>query len=38
MTITLIEVACGAALMIGLIIWASEGKPMSEAPHHDEMV
>ncbi len=37
MTVTLIGVACGAALFIALIVWASEGKPMSEAPHQDEM-
>jgi hypothetical protein len=37
MTPTLIGVACGLALFIGLIVWAFEGKPMSEASHHDEM-
>jgi len=37
MTLTLIGVACGAALVVALIAWASEGKPLSEAVHHEEM-
>ena len=36
MTGTLIGVACGAGLMIALIAWASQFKPLSEAPHSDE--
>jgi hypothetical protein len=36
MTATLIGVACFAGLMVGLIAWASQGKPLSEAPHHEE--
>ena len=36
MTVTLIEVACGVILFLTLIIWASQGKTLSENPHHDE--
>jgi ABC-type lipoprotein release transport system permease subunit len=36
MTWTLLGVAAGVLLGVICIIWASQGKPMSEAPHHDE--
>ena len=29
-------VAACVALGIGCIIWAAQGKPLSENPHHDE--
>ncbi len=36
MTWTLIGVAGGVVLGLACIIWAAQGKPLSENPHHDE--
>ena len=36
MTWTLIGVAGVVAVGLICIIWASQGKPLSEQPHHDE--
>jgi hypothetical protein len=31
-----VGVAACVGLGVGCILWASQGRPMSEAPHHDE--
>jgi hypothetical protein len=36
MTWILLGIAACIALGIGCIIWAAQGKPLSENPHHDE--
>jgi hypothetical protein len=37
MTGRLIEVTIGVVIFVCCILWASQGKPMSDTPHHDEM-
>ena len=37
MTGRLIEVTIGGVIFLACILWASQGKPMSEATHHDDM-
>jgi hypothetical protein len=36
MTWTLLGVAGGVVLGLICLYWASQGQPLSEAPHHDE--
>lgn len=37
MTGRLIEVTIGVVIFLCCIFWASQGKPLSDNPHHDEM-
>jgi hypothetical protein len=38
MTGRLIEVTIGVVIFLCCIIWASQGKTLSDNPHHDESV
>jgi hypothetical protein len=37
MTGRLIEVTIGVVIFLACIIWASQGKTLSETAHHDDM-
>jgi hypothetical protein len=37
MTGRLIEVTIGVVVFLCCILWASQGKPLSDNPHHEDM-